>query len=93
MPAVTPVKVSVAVVTPLYTPALLILLQVVPPLVLSCHWYAGLVPAAVMLKLVLDPAHMVLFAGCALMVTAVFTVSNAQDEVAAGLQVPVITQR
>ena len=52
-----------------------------------------MVPVAVTEKVVLRPAQTVELAGCEVMAGALFTVSNAPFEVAAGAQVPVTTQR
>ena len=63
---VAPVMFSVAVVAPLYTPPLVMLLNVAPPFTLTSHWYDEMsVPA--MVKLVFVPSQMVAFDGLVVM--------------------------
>ena len=91
IPAVTAVNESDEVVT-----AGTILFQVVPPSVLNCQLYVGLVPEATAVKLALLPVHTDAFAGCVETVMALFTVNTAAEVgKPAGVHAPVpfTTQR
>jgi hypothetical protein len=73
--AVTAFSVSEAVVAPLTSA------QVVPPLVLTCHWKETPVPVAVTVNVVLAPAHTVALIGCPVIVDGVATVNIAPVDV------------
>ena len=54
--------------------------NVVPPFVLTCHWYPEIVPVVVITKVASAPAHFVVLTGCAVM-PASTTVNVTTDEV------------
>src|SRR6476620_1761693 len=84
MPAVTAARLSVVDVSPGIS------VNVVPPSVLTCHWYE--VAEAVAVNVAASPSQTVTSTGCVLMLATLLTVSTAVDEVApAGVQVLVIT--
>jgi uncharacterized protein (DUF486 family) len=83
--------VSVPVVAPEYGATLVTLLQVVPPLVLTCHWYTWLDPLPAPVKLAVLFAQAVAFVGWVVTVAGAITVSVTQFEFAAGAHVPLAT--
>src|SRR3954464_396582 len=84
-PAVTPVRVSTPVVTPLYGAALARLVNVAPPLFDTCHCSVGAgVPLAAAVNAPFWPTTIVWFVGCVVIAGATFTVRVAAAEVAFG---------
>ena len=87
MAALTAGRVSVEDVAPA------IVVHDTPALVLTCQAYVNPVPPAATVKVALEPEQLVVFAGCAVMLAAVFTVSVPQLLVTAGVQDPETKQR
>jgi hypothetical protein len=89
--AVTALMLRVAVFTPEYGVPLVILFQLVPPSVLSCH--CRLVALVTAVKLAVEPAHMVVLDGLVVMTAFALIVNTAAVELTAGVQVPDTVKR
>ena len=84
---VTAVRLSVADVAPAIS------VKLVPPLVLTCHWYV-VAPVAVTLKDALLPAQAVTAVGCAVITVVVITFTIKQlDDTIEGVHTPDISTR